>query len=535
VVGNEPDDIEPSQTAHTNRITSTSIIPPFLELKNIWKSFGGVKALRGVSFTLESGRIYHLMGENGCGKSTLIKILSGAQKADKGQILLDGKRLGVCAGDSGPIGALRAGIETVYQDLSLLPNLSVAENIALTGQLVDSGGRLGRRLKLAALRDCARQALAEIHLPTDADFLERRVDRLPLAVRQLVAIARTIATQARLVIMDEPTTALTRKEVNALRQTIERLLHKGVAVLFVSHKLEESKLLGGQAIIMRDGAKIAELDVATHSAAEFAQWMTGRDISQQRYRQVKGQASKGAALLDVEQLGDGESFCNASFSLRRGEILGITGLQGCGRNELVLALAGIRPARSGKINFEGREIMPGSAADAIGHGIAYVPEDRLTEGLFLEKSIQDNIILPIFSRLRNVLGAISLRRAKVVAQTTVDDLQIVTSDVALPVSALSGGNQQRVLIGRWLTIQPRLLILNGPSVGVDVGAKDTIFRIIQRLAESGMGVILVSDDVPELLQNCDRVLVMSGGRIVACHEGENLNEENVYASIVENA
>jgi len=507
-------------------------LPHFLELKDIWKSFGGVKALKGVSFTIESGRIYHLMGENGCGKSTLIKILSGAQKADKGQIVIDGRQMGECAGDYGPIGALRAGIETVYQDLSLLPNLSVAENIALTEQLVESGGKLGRRLNLAALRDSAARALAEIHLPSDAGFLECRVDRLPLAMRQLVAIARTIASQARLVIMDEPTTALTRKEVDDLRQTIARLLDKGVAVLFVSHKLEESKLLGGQAIIMRDGAKIAELDVATHDKVEFAQLMTGREISEQRYRQgVKPEKHNDAALLDVEKLGDGQYFHAVSFKLERGEILGITGLQGCGRNELVLALAGIRPAAFGKINFEGSEIAPKSAADAIRYGIGYVPEDRLTEGLFLDKPIQDNIVLPIFSRLRNAFGAISLRRAREVAQTSVDDLQIVAPDVAQPVLSLSGGNQQRVLIGRWLTINPRLLILNGPSVGVDVGSKDTIFRIIQRLAASGMGVILVSDDLPELLQNCDRLLVMNEGHIVARHEGESMNEQAVYASM----
>jgi len=513
------------QISGTRATGRAALIPPFLELKDIWKSFGGVKALKGVGFTIESGRIYHLMGENGCGKSTLIKILSGAQQADRGQILLDGQKMGECAGGIGAIGALRAGIETVYQDLSLLPNLSVAENIALTEQLVESGGKLARRLDMAALQDSAKRALAEIQLPTDPGFLKRRIDSLPLAMRQLVAIARTIATQARLVIMDEPTTALTRKEVDHLRQTIARLLHKGVAVLFVSHKLEECKLLGGQAIIMRDGEKIAELDVATHL-------MTGRKINEQRYRDTTKTAFvQGGELLALDGLGDGQSFYDISFKLMRGEILGITGLQGCGRNELVLALAGIRPALSGTLHFEGREIAPKSAADAIKCGIGYVPEDRLTEGLFLDQSIQDNIVLPIFSRLRNALGAIRWRRAREVAQASVEDLQVVAADVAQPVLSLSGGNQQRVLIGRWLTIHPRLLILNGPSVGVDVGSKETIFHIIQRLAETGMGVILVSDDLPELLQNCDRILVMSEGRIVASHAGEGMHEDALYASM----
>jgi len=258
--------------------------PPFLEVRNVKKSFGGVKALKEVSLIIEAGQIYHLMGENGCGKSTLIKILSGAQLADEGQILIDGRPTGERAGDLGAIGALRAGIETVYQDLSLLPNLSVAENVAFTEQLVEASGRLARRLNVSALHETARRALTEVHLPTDRAFLARRTDTLPLATRQLIAIARTVASEARLVIMDEPTTSLTRQEVDNLLGVVERLRSKGVAVLFVTHKLDECKSLGGRAIIMRDGLKVTELDVAGHSKAEFSHWMTGREISETRYR-----------------------------------------------------------------------------------------------------------------------------------------------------------------------------------------------------------------------------------------------------------
>ncbi|MEA3536163.1 sugar ABC transporter ATP-binding protein [Rhizobium sp. CC-YZS058] len=502
--------------------------PPFLEIRNIKKSFGGVRALKEVSLVIEAGKIYHLMGENGCGKSTLIKILSGAQTADEGQILIDGQPTGAVAGDLGAIGALAAGIETVYQDLSLLPNLSVVENVAFCEQLVAASGHLARRLDLSTLHATARRALADVHLPTDRAFLMRRTDTLPLATRQLVAIARAIASEARLVIMDEPTTSLTRQEVDNLIKVVARLQARGVAVLFVTHKLEECKQIGGRAIIMRDGRKVTELDVATHSKAEFSHWMTGREISEMRYRT---DPKLGPVLMTVEGLGRSGAFADVDLSIRKGEILGITGLLDSGRNELALALAGIAPASSGRILLDGQAIAPQTAAESIRHGIAYVPEDRLTEGLFLEKPIQDNITLPILDRLRNAFGVISAGRARRVAEASIRDLQVVAPNVALPVQSLSGGNQQRVLIGRWLTIEPRLLILHGPTVGVDVGSKDTIFRIIQRLADGGMSVIIISDDLPELLQNCDRILTMRQGRIIAEEAATAIDEDHIYRAM----
>ncbi|WP_152047558.1 sugar ABC transporter ATP-binding protein [Aureimonas psammosilenae] len=505
----------------------TGAAPPLLEIRGVRKSFGGVHALKAVDLVIEAGRVYHLMGENGCGKSTLIKIISGAQAADEGQILVDGVPTGERAGDIGPIGALRAGIETVYQDLSLLPNLSVAENVAFTGQLVAANGHLARRLDMGALRETARAALAKVQLPTDHDFLFRRTDTLPLATRQLVAIARAVAADARLVIMDEPTTSLTRQEVDNLLKVVERLRSDKVAVLFVTHKLDECKAIGGRAIIMRDGCKVAELEVSDHSKAEFTHWMTGREISEARYRT---DPNLGDTLLTVEALG-ADAFQNISFSLRRGEILGFTGLADSGRNELALALAGVRPARTGHILLDGAAVELRAPTEAIEAGIGYVPEDRLSEGLFLEKSIEENITLPVLDRLRNALGVISGRRARRLAETTVADLQVATPNVVLPVQALSGGNQQRVLIGRWLTIEPRLLILHGPTVGVDVGSKDTIFRIIQRLADRGMAVIIISDDLPELLQNCDRIAVMRQGEIVAERLVGDWTEDTIYRSL----
>lgn len=496
----------------------------FLEVLNVRKSFGGVQALKNVSLKLRAGEISHLMGENGCGKSTLIKIISGAQPATEGTMLIDGLPVGRVAGDLGPIGALRAGIETVYQDLSLLPNLSVAENVALTGQLVAAGGRLTRRLHLSALRETAAQALAQVHLPTTREFLDRRTDTLPLASRQLVAIARAIAAEARLVIMDEPTTSLTRHEVENLLEVVTKLLDRSVSILFVTHKLDEIKSLGGRAIIMRDGTVVAERDVCTTSKSEISQLMTGRAISEDRYR---SHPTIGEALLEVSGL-SAEAFRDISLEVHRGEIVGITGLLDSGRNELALALSGVRPADAGTMRLDGRDIRLPTPAAAIAAGIGYVPEDRLTEGLFLEKPIQDNITLPVLDRLRHAFGMISRKQARRLAQDKIADLQIVAPDVSVPVQSLSGGNQQRVLIGRWLTIDPRLLILHGPTVGVDVGSKDTIFRIIQKLAEDGMGVIIISDDLPELLQNCDRILVMRRGAIVAERNAEHVSEDDLY-------
>lgn len=507
---------------------ATPAPPPFLEIRNLRKSFGGVQALKDVSLTLEAGQIYHLMGENGCGKSTLIKIVSGAQLASAGQILIDGVPTGTLAGDLGAIGALKAGIETVYQDLSLLPNLSVAENVALTGQLVAAGGRLARRLQRAALFDTAAQALKQVHLPGDMAFLTRRTDSLPLASRQLVAIARAIAARARLVIMDEPTTALTRQEVENLLLVVRRLLDQGVTVLFVTHKLDEVKSLGGQAIIMRDGEIVAHRPVATTSKAAISQLMTGREISEARYR--TGSVT-GAPLLEVSGLSQPRAFHDLSLSLAAGEILGVTGLLDSGRNELALALAGVRPAASGRIELDGQTIWPKTPGEAIAAGIGYVPEDRLTEGLFLEKPIRENVTLPVLDRLKNAFGMISPRRARALAEAQIAGLQVVAPDVGAPVQSLSGGNQQRVLIGRWLTINPRLLILHGPTVGVDVGSKDTIFRIIQRLAGEGMAVLIISDDLPELLQNCDRILVMRQGAIAASYDAASTDEDRLYQTM----
>ena len=492
------------------------------------KSFTGVYALRGVTLRFERGQIYHLLGENGCGKSTLIKIISGAQPPDSGELVIEGKPHARLS----PLAALAAGIETVYQDLSLLPNMSVAENVGLTAELAEHNGRLARTFDRAALARTAARALQAVGLPGDAEFQATLIEQLPLATRQLVAIARAIASEAKFVIMDEPTTSLTQKEVTNLIAVLAQLRAGGVTVLFVSHKLDECYAIGGEVIVLRDGQKVTQGPIADYTKEQLSELMTGRKLSQERYR-AAGSASD--VVLSVRGLGRRGQFSDVSFDLHRGEILGITGLLDSGRNELARALAGVAPADSGSVALDGRAIALDTPADAKHHRIGYVPEDRLNEGLFLDKSISDNVITAMISNLRDRFGQVDRARARALAEATVEELQIATPNIDKAVQSLSGGNQQRVLIGRWLAIDPRVLILHGPTVGVDVGSKDIIYRIMQRLSQRGIGIVLVSDDLPELLQNSDQILMMRKGRIAATHRAEGLTEGALYRSLLSEA
>jgi simple sugar transport system ATP-binding protein len=488
----------------------------FLELTEITKSFGGVQALRGVSFEVRAGEVYHLLGENGSGKSTLIKIISGAQPPDGGTMTVRGKAYSKLSA----LESLNAGIETVYQDLSLFPNLSVAENVALTAQLVSSSGRLAKTLDWTRLRATASAALKRVGLEPSAVFLETKVEALPIAVRQLVAIARGLATQATLVIMDEPTAALTQKEVENLLGIISSLQEDGVSVLFVSHKLDEVFRIGGNVIVIRDGQKVAEGNLRDYTQEKIAFLMTGKALDKTTYRSAAPQIEP---LLEVEDFGRRGAFQNVSFQLHKGEVLGITGLLDSGRNELALALFGVQPGDAGTIRLEGKRVTIQNPRDGMKHGIGYVPEDRLTEGLFLEKPIRENIMVSILDRLLRA-AQIDFGKSTATARRFAKDLEINTKNVMLPAGSLSGGNQQRVMVARWLAIDPKILLLHGPTMGVDVGSKDALYTIVQDLSAQGLGVIIISDDLPELLMNCDRIIVMKKGRIAKTFNVAGLEE-----------
>ncbi|GHF53784.1 simple sugar transport system ATP-binding protein [Deinococcus metalli] len=498
---------------------------PLLRVQGVVKTFGGVRALRGVSFDIHAGQTYHLLGENGSGKSTLIKIIAGAQPPDSGVIEVRG--VPYRALDA--LSALEAGIETVYQDLSLFPNLSVAENVALTAQLVSARGQLARGVSWPRLREVARAALARVRLPTTPAFLDTPVETLPIAVRQLIAIARGIVSRASLVIMDEPTAALTQREVENLLGIIASLQREGVSVLFVSHKLDEVFRIGGQVIVLRDGQKVASGPLTDFTPHSVAFQMTGKTLEETRYRTA---APGTEALLEVRGLSRAGAFRDVSFTLHRGEVLGITGLLDSGRNELAHALSGVRPADSGTVVLGGETVRLRTPRDGIRLGIGYVPEDRLAEGLFLDKPIRENIMVSVLKRLTE---GVRLNYARATADTTAlsKDLQVATPHVMLPVGALSGGNQQKVMVARWLAIGPKVLILHGPTAGVDVGSKDALYRIVQELAAQGLGVLLISDDLPELLMNADRIGVMQRGQLTHTAPVDGLSEAALTAELLE--
>ena len=474
---------------------------PFLEIRNCSINFGGVKALQNVDFSIEAGQAYCLMGENGSGKSTLIKIISGVYTATSGEMILDGKHYTNIT----PMQAIEAGVQVIYQDFSVFPNLTVAENIALSGIISGSKKLVDRK----EMRKAAADALARINVDLP---LDKPVEELPVAGKQLVAIARGIAQDAKLIIMDEPTTALTHKEILALYEIIENLKKKGIALIFVSHKLEEVLQISERIAILRNGQKVLDDSIENFDKDSVAYYMTGREVPDVPYELVEVEEGT-APILELENLCMKDKFEDISLSLYPKEILGITGQLGCGRTELAQALFGIGEY-TGTVKLKGETVEIKTVQDALRLKIGYVPEDRLREGLFLTRSLSDNLVA---ASIDDAADGIRLDYKKVdeSGRKWVDDLKIVIGDIQDPASSLSGGNQQRIVLAKWLATNPQLLILNCPTVGVDVGSKSQIHEIVKDLARKGIGVIVISDDIGEVMSLCSRVLVMKKGRIVS--------------------
>ncbi len=483
---------------------------PVLEVRNITKTYGGVKALDSVSMTLVSGHVHCLAGENGCGKSTLIKIISGVERPDSGEILIDGEPQNALS----PVDSILAGIQVIYQDFSLFPNLSVAENVAITSQVA----RKTKFYSASNARSAAENIVAELGLSLNLDEL---VENLSVADKQLTAICRALVNDARVIIMDEPTTALTQTEVRYLFRLVEKLRERGVALVFVSHKLEEALEVSQDVTILRNGEHIISGPASDFDRQALVKHITGREVREMR--EVTSPDYTETPLLRVENLNLPGAFSDVSFTVHPGEIVGISGLLGSGRTEIAEALFGVRPAKTGRIEVAGEPVRIRSIKDALRVGIGYLPEDRLSQGLFLEKSVGDNLIASSLDSHRGKAVLLDYGRVKQTIGELFDRLRIKAASTEAKVRSLSGGNAQRVVIGKLLATRPRVLILNGPTVGVDIGSKEQILDILRQEAGAGMGIIVISDDAPELMSVCNRVLVVKQGRITEQLDGSDIS------------
>lgn len=473
---------------------------PLIEVKNVCKSFTGNRVLKNVDLTIHAGEILCLVGENGCGKSTLIKIISGVYSADSGTISFGGKHYQ----NLDPVISIKEGVQVIYQDFSVFPNLTVAENISLGTQLV-AGKKL---MNWRAARDQALRALDAIGVELDVDA---EVGYLPVAQKQIVAICRAILQNAKLIIMDEPTTALTNNEIERLYTIIRGLAEKGIAVIFVSHKLDEVFEVSERIAVMRNGVIVVDETVDQFDRQKLVYYMTGLEIGQEPflYKPVSDEPT-----LEVVNLSMTPWFKEISFSVYPGEIIGITGQLGSGRTELAKALFGIGKLTSGSIRIHGVEQNFRNISDAIKNKIAYVPEDRLTEGLFMERNLVDNLNATTVDRKKKKNGLLDFRQMITEAVRRIQNLSINAKSVSALANTFSGGNQQRIVIGKWLASEPEILILNGPTVGVDVKSKNEIHKVLKDLAAKGLCIILISNDIGELLTTTNRILVMNQGRIV---------------------
>jgi simple sugar transport system ATP-binding protein len=490
---------------------------PVLSLQNVSVTFGGVKALQDVDFEVLPGEVQCIAGENGSGKSTLIKVITGIYQPAPGcRFGLEGRTVETMS----PALARAAGVVVIWQDLALFNEMTVAENIGIEGIL----GPVPRRVDYAGMRRTALEVLAR--LGTDLD-VDARLSAFAIAQRQIVAIARALVSEARVIFMDEPTSSLTQSETKRLLDIVRTLSAEGIAIVFVSHRLAEVLEISSRVTVLRDGKLVGVFATAGMTQSRLTELMTGKTFDQA----VSARDCAAApVVLKIEGLSRGTDYHDVSLSIRRGETLGLTGLLGAGRTELALSIFGmLRPDR-GTISIEGAQLKLNSNRDAIRAGIGYLSEDRLSLGLIQPQSIADNMVLPVLDMILD-RGLISPRKKETLVTRWVEDLAIRIGRPTNPISTLSGGNQQRVAIAKWLAVGLKLIILDSPTVGVDVGARAGIFEIVQRLAEAGLAILLISDEVPEVYFNADRVLHMAEGRIVAEYDPRQVTLDSLEAAV----
>jgi ribose transport system ATP-binding protein len=492
---------------------------PFLELKRISKRYGGVAALNEVDLAINPGEIHAILGENGAGKSTLIKIASGVTDPSQGEVLVGGKPVKF----GSPTAAMRAGIVCVFQELSLLPDMTVADNLCLVdpprrGGLID--GRAQRERAVALLK---RVGCEDVHPMT-------LVRDLPLSRRQMVEIAKALGKDPKILILDEATSALAAEDVERIYRIIRELKAEGVGILYVSHRMREIEALADVATVFRNGRKIETFAKGERSVNAIIGMMIGRDITHQ-YPEKPARSVPPPPSLTVENLSWGRELADISFTVGRGEIVGLGGLDGQGQRELLLALFGVLKGVSGRVTVAGEPVSLSGPRGAMAAplAMALIPEDRKTEGLMLPMSVRDNITLAALPRLQGALGIDAGLEDMAITQA-IERLSIKLPHLSAPVSTLSGGNQQKVVLAKWLMTQPGIILLNDPTRGIDVGTKEEIYRLMRRLANEGAAILFYSTDYAELIGCCDRVLVVYGGRITRELAGAELTERALLQS-----
>ena len=495
--------------AEANGASRTTDNVPLLEMRGISKSFPGVQALEDVNLTVDAGEVLALVGENGAGKSTLIKILAGANSADSGEILIDGERAEI----STPVDSERYAIATVYQELNLFPSLSVAENL-----LFGSYPKKGRIIDWQKVRQEAGQFLASfgVHIAVDDP-----VSSLSVAEKQMLEIAKALHRNVRIIILDEPTAVLGGEDVEELMRIVRSLRSRGVAVIFISHRLSEIFGLADRYLVLKDGVQVGQGSIGDTSHDDLVAKMVGRQLE----ALPGGSSSRRTReeLLRAEDISRDGILHNISLSLHAGEILGIAGLRGAGRTELARAIFGADQIDEGKIFVRGSHVKIDSPTAAVEHGIGLLPEDRKTQGLLTNLSISENIT--IVKMVSSHSQLIRPHSEDQLASKYVDSLDIRTPSTSTPVGNLSGGNQQKVAIGKWLEAGVSVLILDEPTRGVDIGSKREIYEVVHQLCDEGIGIILISSELPEVLEMSDRILVMYQGRIAAEIDRHDASEE----------
>jgi rhamnose transport system ATP-binding protein len=484
---------------------------PGLEFRDIHKSFGAVRALSGVSLSVRRGETHALMGENGAGKSTLLKILAGVQRPDRGEIRWDDERLSL----SGPRDALAHGIGMVYQEMLAFPNLTVSGNIFAGRELTGRGGVLRER----EMRARTSEILARLHLPLPPDA---RMEHLSAAHGQLVQVARALAFDCRVLVLDEPTTALTASEADHLFRVLEALKERGVTILYVSHRIPEVFRLCDRITVLRDGRYVGTFDRSAVTHDDIVRAMVGRDLPP---RETDSGPAHGEPVLRVRGLTRPPFVYDVSFDLHRGEVLGLFGLVGSGRSELLETIFGLHRAARGEISLGGRALAPGRVLAATRAGIALVPEDRQRQGLLFNLTLRHNLVLPRATTARRLFVRSSEERA--FSRSLLDTWRIKAEGVDVTPDSLSGGNQQKVVLARWLGIRPRVFLMDEPTKGVDVGAKAEIHAILRRQAREGAACLVVSSDLPEVLSMAHRIIVMREGRLQGELPAERADEESV--------